>query len=218
MKWLLNQARTSDWMVPAKLIAKFEEPYQFRDKMQRNVVACLFISTNLQRIKEGGELDPKLNYTLPEYIAEAYDGVFEATKKGKALNATERNMQQAAIDVMTTYSGLKPKVAKSSRSFAEEDSMTVVDEFAEFMALSTLPEFPCGFSACQAHEDGDHSFFRLLLNQTPLPTTELRPMMTSLLRKTQNLYKTRRASVADTATRDFYDYQILAIERTLNGK
>lgn len=219
MKWLLNQARTSDWMVPAKLIAKFEEPYQFRDKMQRNIVACLLIATNLQRIKEGGELDPKVNYTLPEYIAEAYDGIFEATNKGKKLDATERNMQQAAIDVMTTYSGLKPKETKSSRSLTDqEDTLSVVDEFAETMALSTLPEFPCGFSACQAHEDGDHSFFRLLLNQPPLPSTELRPMMTSLLRKTLNLYKTRRAATADAATRDFYDYQIIQINKTLNPK
>ena len=214
MKWLLNQARTSDWMVPAALVAKFEEPYQFRDKMQRNIVACLLFSTSLQRIKEGGELDPKNNYTLPEYIAEAYDGIFDATKKGKALDATERNMQQAAIDVMTTYSGLKPKETKRSDALA----LSVADEFAETIALSTLPEMPCGFSPCQAYEDGDHSFFRLLLNQTPLHTTELRPMMTSLLRKTQALYKSRRASATDASTRDFYDYQILAIERTLNGK
>ena len=113
---LLKQARTSDWLTPPALLAKFEEPYQWRAKMQRNIVSCLLIATNLQRIKEGGELDPKVNYTLPEYIAEAYDGIFEATKKGKALDATERTMQQAAIDVMTTYSGLKPKQTGSSKS------------------------------------------------------------------------------------------------------
>lgn len=214
MKWLLKQARTSDWMVPPALVAKFEEPYQFREKMQRNIVACLLFSTGLQRIKEGGELDPKVNYTLPEYIAEAYDGIFDASKKGKALDATERNMQQAAIDVMTTYSGLKPKEAKKTSASA----LSVVDEYAEAIALATLPEMPCGFSPCQAYEDGDHSFFRLLLNQNPLPATELRPMMTSLLRKTLALYKSRRASATNASTRDFYDYQILAIERTLDGK
>ena len=218
MKWLLKQARTSDWLTPPALLAKFEEPYQWRAKMQRNIVSCLLIATNLQRIKEGGELDPKVNYTLPEYIAEAYDGIFEATKKGKALDATERTMQQAAIDVMTTYSGLKPKQTGSSKSITDEEALTPVDEFAEMMALSTLPDLPCGFSACQAHEDGDHSFFRLLLNQATVPATELRPMMTSLLRKTQNLYKSRRASTTDASTRDFYDYQIIAIDRTLNAK
>ncbi len=218
MKWLLKQARTSDWLTPAKLLAKFEDPYMWREKMQRNIVACLLISTNLQRIKEGGEFDPKVNYTLSEYVTEAYDGIFEATRKGKALDATERNMQQSAIDVMTTYSGLKPKTGKSSRSFADGEDLSVTDEFMETMALSTLPEFPCGFSVCQAHEDGDHSFFRLLFSQRVLPATELRPMMTSLLRKTRNLYKSRRATATDAATRDFYDYQILAIDRTLNSK
>lgn len=225
MNWLLNQARTSDWLVPAGLIAKFEEPYQWRDKMQRNIVACLLISTNLERIKEGGEADPKANYTLPEYITEAYNGIFDATLKGKKLDATEKNMQQAAIDVMTTYSGLKPKEAKASNSLTDEEAPSITDEFIETIALSTLPEFPCGFAgnhslseACAAHSEQDTSFFRLLLNQNPLPTTEMRPMMTSLLRKTKDLYKSRRASATDAATRDFYDYQILAIDRTLSGR
>lgn len=224
MNWLLNQARTNDWLVPAGLVAKFEEPYQWRDKMQRNVVACLLISTNLERIREGGEADPKANYTLPEYINEAYNGIFDATLKGKKLNATEKNMQQAAIDVMTTYSGLKPKEAKSTKSLTDEEALSITDEFMETVALSTLPEFPCGFAgnhslaeAC-AHSDEEVSFFRLLLNQNPLPTTEMRPLMTSLLCKTQNLYKSRRASATDAATRDFYDYQILSIGRTLEGK
>ena len=35
-------------------MAKWEEPYEWKEKMQRNIVACLLISTNLQRIKEGG--------------------------------------------------------------------------------------------------------------------------------------------------------------------
>ena len=154
------------------------------------------------------------------FIAEAYDGIFDATKKGKKLDHTERNMQQAAIDVMTTYSGLKPKETKKSTAFADEaEELSVVEEYAQSVALSTIPTIPCGFSACNAHNDEEHtSFFRLLLNQDPLPATELRPMMTSLLRKTRDLYKARRASATDASTRDFYDYQILAIEQTLAGK
>lgn len=231
MKWLLNQARTNDWLVPAKLVAKFEEPYQWRDKMQRNVAACLLIATNLQRIKEGGEFDPKLNYTLSEYIDEAYNGLFDATIKGKKLNSTEKNLQQSAIDAMTVYSGLKPKTTSSSKSIADENpflsderEMSVIDEFVATLAAETIPALPCGFTgshslteACSAHHEGENSFFRLLLNQTPLPTNELRPMMTSLLRKTLNLYKSRRATAPDAATRDFYDYQILSIDRVLNG-
>lgn len=222
MKWLLNQARTSDWLVPAELMAKFEEPYEWRPKMQRNIVSCLLFSTSLQRIKEGGELDPKTNYTLPEYMDEAIAGIFDATRKGKALDATERNMQQAAIDVMTTYSGLKPKEPKSSKSSAltdcADEALSPVDEFAEMMAISTLPQFPCGYAPTEAELEEGRSFFRILLNQAPLPATELRPMMTSLLRQTRDLYKSKRLSTSDRATRDFYDYQIIAINRTLEGK
>lgn len=220
MKWLLNQARTSDWLVPAELMAKFEEPYEWRPKMQRNIIASLLISVNLQRIKEGGQLDPKNNYTLPAYIDDAFAGIFEATNKGKALDDTERNMQQAAIDVMTTYSGLKPKEAKSSKGFAEEEALASdpAAEFMEMTALSTLPTFPCGYAPTEAQAEEGRSFFRLLLQQTPLPTAELRPLMTSLLNRTLNLYKAKRASAPDRATRDFYDYQIIAIQRTLQGR
>lgn len=227
MKWLLKQARTSDWMTPKALMAKWEEPLQWREKMQRNIVACLLISTNLQRIKEGGELNSKLNYTLSEYIDEAYAGIFEATNKGKALNATERNMQQAAIDVFSTYSGLKPAVAKSSKSLTgnydcltENGNASPVEEFAHMMAESTVSGFPCSHalhaSDIEQAEEGKHSFFRILFNQQALPITELRPIMTSLLKKTQNLYKSKRLSAPDKSTRDFYDYQIIAIERVLN--
>lgn len=218
MKWLLRQARTSDWLTPPALLAKLEEPYQWRDKMQRNVVSCLLLATNLARIKEGGELDPKLNYTLPEYIKEAYAAIFEPTLSGRKLDESERNMQQAAINVFTTYSGLKPKESKTSgRSFADEEALSPIAEFEEMLAASTLPDFPCGHALCGVSDTEDRSFFRLLLNQQTLPATELRPMMTSLLKKTLNLYKTRRASTADAATRDFYDYQIISIERILNN-
>ncbi len=223
MKWLLNQARTSDWMTPKPLMAKFEEYNPWREKMQRNIVACLLISSNLQRIKEGGELNPKVNYTLPEYLKEAYAGIFDASLKGKKLDATEKNMQQAAIDVMATYSGLKPQVAKSTKSFAEEAENAqgnVIDEFAHMLAESTMTEFPCSHAVC-SHDlendlEGDHSFFRILLNQAALPVTELRPMMTALLKQTQTMYKNKRLSTSDKDTRDFYDYQIIAIERVLN--
>ena len=70
----------------------------------------------------------------------------------------------------------------------------------------------------EAELEEGRSFFRILLNQAPLPATELRPMMTSLLRQTRDLYKSKRLSTSDRATRDFYDYQIIAINRTLEGK
>ena len=42
-------------------------------------------------------------------------------------------------------------------------------------------------------------------------------MMTARLREIMNLYKTKRASATDADTRDFYDYQILAIGKILKN-
>lgn len=208
MKWLLKQARTSDWLTPPSLMAKFEEPYLWREKMQRNIVACLLISTNLQRIKEAGELDPKTNYTLPEYLKEAMAGIFEATHNNRKLDATERTMQAAALDVLTLYSGLKPQEKKASSK-----ALAPVDEFAEMMAVAGTSGMACNMFVPECAADADHSFFRILMNQTPLPVTELRPMMTAQLKNVLALYKSRRATAPDAATRDFYDYQIMQLNK-----
>ena len=215
MKWLLNQARTCDWLTPPSLMAKWEEPYEWKEKMQRNIVACLLISTNLQRIKEGGRLDPVNNYKLRDYMDDAIHSIFEATYKGKALDATERNLQASAIGVMVNYSGLKPKEQKASSS----KSLSIVDEFAMTLAESTVPQLPCGLAHLETVADPDEarSFLRILLNQTALPVTEMQPMMTARLKEIMNLYKTKRASAPDADTRDFYDYQILAIGKILKN-
>lgn len=215
MKWLLNQARTCDWLTPPSLMAKWEEPYEWKEKMQRNIVACLLISTNLQRIKEGGRLDPVNNYKLRDYMDDAIHSIFEATYKGKALDATERNLQASAIGVMVNYSGLKPKEQKASSS----KSLSIVDEFAMTLAESTVPQLPCGLAHLETAADPDEarSFLRILLNQTALPVTEMQPMMTARLKEIMNLYKTKRASASDADTRDFYDYQILAIGKILKN-
>lgn len=67
-------------------------------------------------------------------------------------------------------------------------------------------------------DDSHRSFFRILMGQPSLPTIELRPLMTSQLRKVLALYKSKRAATADATTRDYYDYQIHVIEKTLNNK
>ena len=210
MNWLLGQARTSDWMTPPALMAKFEEPYQWRDKMLRNIVSCLLIPTNLQRIKEGGNFDPKANYTLPEYMKDAMAGIFDATYKGRPLNDTERTLQQTAIDVMTKFSGLKTEEKKASAKAIALDA----DEEFELTVNSNFSGMGCDlYTPGSCDFDADRSFFRILMNQPTLPLNELRPLMTAQLKKVMTLYKTKRALTADPATRDFYDYQIIQISR-----
>lgn len=219
MKWLFKQVRTNDWLAPRDLIAKFEEPTPWREKMQRNVVACMFVPTTLQRIKDGGEADPKNNYTLPGYINDVFASIFEPTLANKPLNDAERNMQNTAIDIMAGYTGLMPASASKNKSLADEHIHAyAIDEFAQTLAMGTAPELPCGHSHISAVEAGDRSFYRLIFNQPTLPATELRPMMTSLLKRTLALYKGKRATATDAATRDFYDYQIIKIQNVLDPK
>lgn len=141
--------------------------------------------------------------------------IFDATYKGKSLDATERNLQASAIGVMTTYSGLKPKEQKASSS----KSLSIIDEFAATMAESTVPELPCGLAHLEmaATPEEAHSFLRILLNQNALPLTEMQPMMTARLKEVLNLYKSKRATAPDGDTRDFYDYQILTISKVLKN-
>ena len=212
MNWLLDQARTCDWLAPKDLLAKWEEPYEWKTKMQRNIVACLYFATNLQRIKESGEADPKNNYKLDDYINDAFRGIFDATYKGKALNATERNLQAMAIDVYTLYSGLQPKESKSSSK-----SVSIMDEFAMTIADNTMPALPCSMAPSVCADD-HRSFFRILMAQPSLPAIELRPLMAAQLRKVLALYKSKRATTTDATTRDFYDYQIHVINKTLTNK
>ena len=43
------------------------------------------------------------------------------------------------------------------------------------------------------------------------------PNMTGALKKILSLYKQKRAATADSATRNFYDYQIIHIEKLFNN-
>lgn len=213
MDWLLKQVRTCNaWLAPKALMAKWEEPYQWQERLQRNVVGCLLSSGNLQRIMEGGEIDPVKNYTLDAYMNDAIRGIFSASYAGKKLDAVERNLQTSAITAMIKYSGLQP-ADKSSKK-----TITATEEFEAMMAQGIAPEIPCSIDHNPGADalEGDHSFFRILMGQPVLSATELRPLMTAQLRKVLSLYRSRRAATADTMTRNFYDYQIQVIDNVLN--
>ena len=210
MDWLLKQARTSgEWLAPTRLVTKWETPLQWQEKMQRNVVGCLLSSGNLYRIKEGGEIDPKRNYTLNTYVDDAIAGIFAPTRLGKALTDADRNMQQAAINAMSKYSGLMPPAAaKSSKTSA-------VEEFEFMMSQAVEPSLSC--SHCVSSEE-DHSFMRLLIGQPTLTALDLAPLMTAKLKEVLTLYRNRRLSTTDATTRNFYDYQIRVIDKLLSAK
>ena len=73
MLWLLNQARTyNDWLTPKELIVKLDVNMNVNDKLQSSVVGALLNSAALYRINEGGQMNPKINYTLNAYLDDAF--------------------------------------------------------------------------------------------------------------------------------------------------
>ncbi len=201
MLWLLNQARTyPEWLTVKDLIAKFEIHLNNNNKLQTSIISSLLNSATLYRIEEGGNMDAKRNYTLDAYMADVTDAIFIAPKNGR-LSDTEQSLQATAITLMINNTGLKAK-ASSSSSLAETEAYNALDE--------KRPSFPC--SCGMAHES---SFARLNFGLPTLPKAQIGAIMTGRLNKVLSLYKARRNG-AKGSTRDFYDYQILLIERTLS--
>ncbi len=212
MDWLLVQARTSDWLAPSDLMLKWEDPYQWQERLQRSVVGCLLSSAKLYRINEGGKIDPSRNYTLEEYLDDAVKGIFAPSYSGKKLSAADRNMQSAAIAAMTKYSGLKPASSKGSSK-----SLTAAEEFDEMSLTADSPAIPCSFNHNHSLDDNaDTSFYRILLGLPTMSETELQPIMASRLEDILSLYKSKIDS-SDRATRDFYSYHIRALQSILEN-
>lgn len=212
MNWLLQQARTyADWLTPMPLIAKLELERDVNDKLREQIVGSLLNGAMLYRIKEGGAYDPKNNYSLEGYLADVTNAIFEAPKGGRLTDA-EQHLQSAAISQMLKGSGLvaTPKSASSSvaASNGGEAGNTPYNE-ADGMACGEGDGLPCSAY--------DTSFVRLNFGMSTLSKQQLGAVMTGRLQRVLQKYKTFR-SQAQGSTRDFYDYQILQIEKALTVK
>lgn len=205
MKWLVNQARTyNNWLTPQNLISKFEEYMNVNDKLQRVVVSKLLASSALYRIKEGGMENPVKNYTLTSYLDEVVKELFKASYQGKKLTEAERNIQTAAIDYMIKGSGLQKDSKKKTKGFNSFYNEMVEEDVAH--------QLPCN------HMTGcTHSFIRINFGLPTLKSNEVAMLMIGKLKKVAALYKTRRYS-ARGINRDFYEYQLLRINRLFNNK
>jgi len=206
MKWLLNQARTySQWLTPTDLLAKVDIYSNVNDKLQKTVIGSLLNSSTLYRIKEGGLMEPSTGYTLSSYLDDAMREIFKASYRGVQLSPVEMNLQSAAIELMMKSTGLdKSNAKKGSKSLAAYwELMNEKDD--------------CGLSCSHNHAvDGENSFIRINFGLPTLSSTEIAVVMTSNLKKIAQLYKTKRVS-ARGEVRDFYDYQLLKIERLLKN-
>ncbi len=214
MKWLLAQVRDLDWLTPAPLMAKFEEPDNWREKVERSVIGCFTSPVVLGRIKKGHQSDPANCYSVDEFMDDAIATIFEASYKGRPLNDTELSLQTAAIAAMAKQSGLEQlgnvKVA--------EKGLDAVADFNEFMALNSMPSALCSHDLCASalSPEEARSFFRIALGDSPLPPAEIKPLMTRQLRKVKALYSKCASSASDMKSREYYSYQVRMIDKLLN--
>lgn len=199
MLWLLDQARTyGDWLTDKDLIGRLEINLNANDKLQDMIVSGLLNSATLYRIQEGGIVDSQKNYTLESYLEDVTGNLFKAPERG-TLSDVEQNLQAAAINIMIRNSGLSPQTAKSAAALTEEVNWTQPEIF---------------FGCCALGPSTD--FARINFGLPTLTKERIGAVMTGRLKKVLALYKARRGS-ASGSTRDFYDYQILLIERILQN-
>lgn len=193
MKWLLNEARTYDeWLTPMRLVDKLEIDQDVNQKLRDQIVSSLMNGAALFRIKQGGETNPRENYLLDDYMADLSAALFPAPKGGRLTDA-EQQLQSTAISQMLTSSGL---AAAAKTATASSSSLT-----------EPADESFCAF---------DRSFARINMGVSALSKAQLGAIMTGQLRRVLAKYKTYR-SVATGSTRDFYDYQILMMEKAFKS-
>ncbi len=208
LKWLMEQIRTSNsWLTPADLVMKLGTGFDVNSKLQTSVVAGLFNTGTLYRISEGEKVDPKVNYALNDYMDDVISEVFKASIQNKALNADEINIQTTALNLLINNGGLKAATPKAK---------SILGAYEEFMMAYDESSLPCSHAALENSEHSK-SFLRINFGLPTLPAPELNALMTAQLNKVLELYKKRRNS-SDATSRNFYNFQILNIEKVLFTK
>ncbi len=214
MDWLLEQARTCGWLMPEDLMSKFEEPYLWRDKIEKGVVSCFLSPTVLGRIKKGYLADPKNGYKVDDFMDDVVASVFSASYSGKKLDDTERNLQSTLLDGMLKASGL---AELRGNGYGDKKGLAEPDYFVDFMAQNLVPSIPCSFDCSRyaAIPEDARSFFRLALGDGPLSPNELKPLMVRELKKVRDLYRRCSVNAPDMASREYYSYQLRVLDSML---
>ncbi len=206
VNWLLGQIRTYDsWLTPKPLLAKLELSLDVNNGIRKRIISSLMSGTTLYRIKEGGEVDPANNYNVNDYADYLFSQIFKAPSKGK-LSDAEQNIQAVTIGLMMSRTGLDDaaKTSKpSSASLTEEQQWNIELD---------APPFICNHNPLE-----DCSFTRINMGGSALDSAETGALMLGQLQKVLAKYRTYKAA-ATGSTRDFYNYQIVLIERLLKNK
>lgn len=203
MHWLVGQARTyRDWLVPQSLMEKFDRPEEIRTDFTSAIVISLYNGTNLQRIADGYKINSTRNYSVDQYIAETFTEIFKPTIQGRSLSESDIKLQHEAIKFYRKGSGIEaPKASEGSSKLPFLDGSS--------LSISNDEKLPCEYC------DPSTSFVRINYGLPSLKEEIFRPLMLQQLKKVLNLYRAKRGT-GDSQTRNFYEYQILTINKLLN--
>ena len=212
MKWLVDQIRHSAWLDKPSLVDKLPEANPWREKMERNLVACLFNSRSFKGISDGYQRDPSTGYRLYDYVNDAFQEIFRPAIQNKSLTDTDKHLLRSASDIFMAASGLA-KTTSSKTSLSAANDPICMEYYTYLHQISESDAF-C--SHCLT-EKGDDTFYRIVINLPTLPNEQYQPIMTSCLRKALQLYKSLAQKAPDAPTRDFYLFEVERINRFFNN-
>ena len=206
MTWLVAQARSyKSWLCPQKLLMKFDRADEIRTNFENTVVNGLFASTRLQRIDDGHKLNAQRNYSVTNYVDDAFNEVFKPTIQGRSLTDADLKLASEAVALFARASGIQADGTKASLVKLADNGYTYYNNSTDMEQRDLLP--------CE-YTDPQTSFVRINYGLPSLPDEVYKPLMLRQLRRALSLFTAKRAT-GNAATKAFYEYQILTINKLL---
>ena len=206
MTWLVAQARSyKSWLCPQKLLMKFDRADEIRTNFENTVVSGLFASTRLQRIDDGHKLNAQRNYSVTNYVDDAFNEVFKPTIQGRSLTDADLKLASEAVALFARASGIQADGTKASLVKLADNGDTYYNNSTGMEQRDLLP--------CE-YTDPETSFVRINYGLPSLPDEVYKPLMLRQLRRALSLFTAKRAT-GNAATKAFYEYQILTINKLL---
>ena len=206
MIWLVDQARSYNaWLCPQQLLMKFERPDEIHTNFEKSIISSLFAATRLQRIADGYKVNAQRNYDVDTYANDAFNEVFKPTLQGKSLTASDLKLASEAIALFAKASGMQAADAKGASSKLADDAIAYYNNNEEMAQHNHLP--------CEV-ADPATSFVRINYGLPSLSEEVYKPLMLRQLRRVLTLFTAKRAT-GNAATKAFYEYQILTINKLL---
>ena len=206
MTWLVAQARSyKSWLCPQKLLMKFDRADEIRTNFENTVVNGLFASTRLQRIDDGHKLNAQRNYSVTNYVDDAFNEVFKPTIQGRSLTDADLKLASEAVALFARACGIQADGTKASLVKLADNGDTY---YSNSTGMEQRDLLPCEYT------DPQTSFVRINYGLPSLPDEVYKPLMLRQLRRALSLFTAKR-STGNAATKAFYEYQILTINKLL---